>query len=81
MTSNSVDQSVFRNVLEEEEEAVESETKNVAEEILDLLELLEGEGEFEHKMMDKAKSIIESKLSKTPIRRLIEVRQSFSDYV
>ena len=66
---------VIRNVLEEEEEAVEKETKTVAEEILDLLEQIEGEGKFERKMMEKAKFIIESKLNKKPLGRLIKVRQ------
>ena len=60
---------------------MEKETKTVAEEILDLLEQIEGEGKFERKMMEKAKFIIESKLNKKPLGRLIKVRQYNSDYV
>ena len=74
--SESRDSNIFGNFLEEEEDAVEEETRNIAEEIQDLLQELEENDDFEEKLMDKAEQIIKSKLRNLPLRRLIRVKIS-----
>lgn len=62
----------YGNILDEEEEAVEVETKDLAQEISSLLSQLEETGDHEDTMMRKAKKIIKTKLEKFPLNFLLQ---------
>ena len=66
--------------MEEEDEAVEKETRKIVEQISNLLEQFELKEDFEHEMMNKAEQIIKSKVKKEKVkestRRVITIKEN-----